>query len=329
MDNFQWLDAGSVDEALAGHTPGCAFKAGGIDLLDLMKENLTAPPRLVNIRNIKALKFVKENRHELSLGPLVTLADLAADPAVQKNCRALSLAAEHAATPQIRNMATLGGNLLQRPRCWYFRNESYQCRKKGGEICYAQEGENQSHAIFHNQLCAIVHPSATACALVAHHAKLELTSSKGKREVLLEDFLTLPSVDLHRENSIGEDEMITEIRIPKTGGSSAYIKQAQKESFDWPMAEVAVVLDVSPMEADTGRCRKASIVLGAAAPVPYRAKTAEAVLVGKHIGEDDAQQAAEAALADATPMSKNAYKIPVFKAVIARTIMMAYHGGAA
>ncbi|HEY1686966.1 MAG TPA: FAD binding domain-containing protein [Tepidisphaeraceae bacterium] len=327
MNNFQWLDATSVDEALSARAPGSPFKAGGIDLLDLMKENLTAPHRLVNIRNIKALKFIREDKHELRIGPLTTLADLAASDVVKKNCHALALAADAAATPQVRNMATVGGNLLQRPRCWYFRNEAFVCRKKGGEICYAHDGENQYHAIFHNQLCAIVHPSATACALVAHGAKVELTSAKGKREVLLENFLILPSVDVHRENAIGEDEMITEIRVPKMpkGSTSAYIKQAQKESFDWPLAEVAIV-----MEKDhSGKCRKASVILGAAAPVPYRATAAEQKLQGAHIDEALAKQAADACLADATPLSMNAYKIPIFRAVIVRTIIMAQDGGAA
>lgn len=324
MNNFQWLDAGSVDEALSNHTADSAIKAGGIDLLDMMKDHLVAPPRLVNIRNIKALKFIREDDSQLKIGPLVTLAELADDPTVNKHCRALALAAGHAATPQVRQMATVGGNLLQRPRCWYFRNEGFPCRKKGGEICFAQEGENQYHAIFHNQLCAIVHPSATACALVAHSAKLELTSPQGKREVLLEDFLTLPSVELHRENSLGDNEIITEIRIPKmpAGATSAYIKQGQRESFDWPLAEVAVVLE----KDHVGACRKASIVLGAAAPVPYRASAAEQLLNGKHIDESTARQAAAAAMTGATPLAKNRYKVPLFEAVITRTILMANQG---
>jgi xanthine dehydrogenase YagS FAD-binding subunit len=327
MNNFQWLDAGSVDEALAAHEAGTAFKAGGIDLLDLMKENLVAPPRLVNIRNIKALKFIHEEKYQLRIGPLTTLAELAADENINRDCRALALAAAAAATPQVRNMATLGGNLLQRPRCWYFRNESFVCRKKGGEICYAHDGENQYHAIFHNDLCAMVHPSAMACALIAHGAKVELTSAKGKREVLLEKFLILPSVDLHRENTIGDDEMITEIRVPRTpgDGTSAYIKQGQKESFDWPLAEVAVVLE----KDKHGQCRHASVVLGGAAPVPYRAVATEQKLQGAMIDEALARRAADAVLAEATPLSQNVYKIPIFRAVIVRTILMANQGGAA
>jgi xanthine dehydrogenase YagS FAD-binding subunit len=325
MKNFEWVDAPSVEQALALAEKGSVIKAGAVDLLDLMKENLIAPQRLVNIRNVKALKYVREDDQGLKIGPLVTLAELSEDPLVNKHCRALALAAGHAATPQIRNMATLGGNILQRPRCWYFRNENFLCRKKGGELCYAQDGENQYHAIFGNRQCAIVHPSAAACALVAHRATLELTTAKGKTETKLEDFIIPPTVDIKRENKLEEGQLVTEIRVPKmaAGASSAYIKQGEKESFDWPIAEVAVVL-----EKDGDTCRAASVVLGAAAPVPYRAKAAEQKLVGQPLNEETARAAAKAALVGATPLELNQYKLPVFEAVVARTILMAAKGGA-
>jgi xanthine dehydrogenase YagS FAD-binding subunit len=159
MNNFEYADASNVSEAISLMVKGAVFKAGGVDLLDLMKERIAEPTRIVNLRNIKDLDYVREEGGELRLGPLVTLAALAEHDVVRKNYTALADAAGHAATPQIRNMATLGGNLLQRPRCWYFRSEQFPCRKKGGEKCYAQEGENQYHAIFNNGLCAIVHPS--------------------------------------------------------------------------------------------------------------------------------------------------------------------------
>ena len=225
---------------------GAAVKAGGVDLLDMMKEHLATPSRVVNIRNIHDLDYIKLDGDMLRIGPLVTLAKLADDSMLNQKFTALARAAGHAATPQIRNMATVGGNILQRPRCWYFRNELFHCRKKGGEICYAQDGENQYHAIFNNGLCAIVHPSATSTALVALGATIELTGAdKKKRIIKLEEFLILPTVDLHRENSIKPDEIITEICVPALPGSakSAYIKQGEKESFDWPVAEIAVVID--------------------------------------------------------------------------------------
>ena len=329
MNRFEWADATSVQQALALlDSKDAAIKAGGVDLLDLMKEHLVEPTRLVNIRNIRELDYVKLDGADgsLRLGPLVTLAKLSEDPNVRQKFTALADAAGHAATPQIRNMATLGGNLLQRPRCWYFRSNQFNCRKKGGEVCYAQEGENQYHAIFNNQLCAIVHPSATACALVAMGATLELTGPKEKRTVKLEEFLTLPSTDLHRENQLRPDELITEVRVPAlpANARSAYTKQGEKESFDWPIAEVAVVI-----AHDGGVCRSASVVMGAAAPVPHRAAEAERELVGKRLDATVARAAAAAALKGATPLSLNGYKVPVFETIVSRTILAAVSGAPA
>src|SRR6476661_8335799 len=183
MKPFEWANASSVEQALSLLDKNSSLKAGGVDLVDLMKEQIASPSRVVNIRTIEELDYVKLDDADgsLRLGPLVTLGRLADEPIVRQRFTALADAAGHAATPQIRNMATLGGNLLQRPRCWYFRNQMFPCRKKGGEICYAQEGENQYHAIFNNQLCAIVHPSAAATPLVALGGSVVLKSAKGER----------------------------------------------------------------------------------------------------------------------------------------------------
>jgi xanthine dehydrogenase YagS FAD-binding subunit len=328
MRSFEWTDAASVEQALGqlGGRAGDAdhpvlIKAGGVDLLDLMKEHLIAPSRLVNIRNVRGLdQIVDDERTGLRVGPLVTLARLDADPVVRRRYVALADAAGHAATPQIRNMATVGGNLLQRPRCWYFRNEQFHCKKKGGITCYAQNGENQYHAIFDNDPCAIVHPSACATALVAYGAKIELTSPKGKREVPLEEFFILPKEDVNRENKLAADEVLTEIRVPAppAGAKAVYYKQGEKESHDWPIAEVVVVL-----ERDGDVCKRASIVLGAAAPVPHRAKEAEAAVVGKRIDENLARAAARAALKDAEPLANNEYKLPLFENLIRRLLLTA------
>jgi xanthine dehydrogenase YagS FAD-binding subunit len=323
MNAFEWADARSVDEVFALTVKGSAVKAGGVDLVDLMKEGIAAPSRVINIRNIPGLDKMSWDAGGARIGPLVTLAALSDDKMVNEKYTALALAAGHAATPQIRNMATLGGNLLQRPRCWYFRSSMFPCRKKGGEKCFAQEGENQYHAIYNTGLCAIVHPSAAATPLIAMGAKLEITSPKGKREVTVEEFIVPPMVNLHAENTLGPDELITEIRIPALAPTtkSYYIKQGEKESFDWPIAEVAAVL-----EMDGQNCKKASIVLGAAAPTPHRATEAEAALKGQAITPELARKAALAALKPATPMSQNAYKVKVFEAIITRTILGAAKG---
>ena len=322
MKSFEWANATSVEEAQTLREDGTAFKAGGVDLLDLMKEGIAAPKRVVNIREIEGFDHITAGDDgSLKLGPMATLARIEQDEKVRTRFAALAEACGHAATPQVRNMATVGGNLLQRPRCWYFRHELFPCRKKGGEICYAQQGENQYHAIFNNGVCAIVHPSAAAVALVALGATIELTGDRGaKREVKLEEFFILPNVDVTRENTLQPGEILTEIRVPALAKAarSAYIKQGEKESFDWPIAEVAAVI-----EKDGETCKSASVVLGAASPVPRRAKEAEAALKGKPLTRENAIAAARAALADASPMTLNGYKLPVFEAIITRTLLAA------
>lgn len=318
MNRFEWTDAASVEEAVAQLGAKIVAKAGGVDLLDRLKEGLEAPERLVNIRNIRGLDHIEEDKNGLRIGPLVTLARLSEDKLLLKGYTALAEAAGHAATPQIRNMASAGGNLLQRPRCWYFRQEEFDCRRKGGERCFALDGENQYHAIFDNQLCAIVHPSALAVPLVAMGARVVLNSAKGTRAVELERFFLTPETDIMRENVLAPDELITEIQVPalQTGTRSAYIKQGEKESFDWPVADVAVVLALKG-----NVCLKASIVLGAAAPVPWRASKAEAALAGKAINEDAARAAARLAMEGATPLAQNGYKLPIFETIVRRAIL--------
>jgi len=318
MNRFEWVNANSVDQALASVTDESSFKAGGVDLLDLMKDGIASPSRLVNIRQISGLDQISEDDKGLRIGPLVTLTQIEEHPAVQKKYAALSEAASRVATPQIRNMATVGGNLVQRPRCWYFRSEDFHCRKKGGTHCFAQDGENDYHAIFDNRVCAIIHPSGMAVPLVALSGRVEITSKVGKRDVALEEFFTSPTSDVRRENILQPGELITAVLIPATDARTAYYKQGEKESFDWPIADVAVALAMQG-----SRCSKASIVLGGPAPYPYRAKAAEGKLNNSEITEDSARAAAEAAMVNATPLEKNAYKIPIFEAIIRRTILRA------
>jgi xanthine dehydrogenase YagS FAD-binding subunit len=311
---FQWQDARSVDDAIAALEAKSMIKAGGIDVMDRLKEGLDAPAKLVNIRTIAGLDQIREDANGLHVGPMVTLHQLSIHQSVRATYTALADAAGSAATPHIRNVATVGGNILQRPRCWYFRSEQFHCLRKGGDSCYAQAGENDYHAIFDNQLCAIVHPSAVAIALVALGATLELTGKGGKRSVKIEEFFVRPEEDVQRENRMAADELLTDIIVPRpaNGSRSAYMKLGEKESFDWPIAEVAVVLGSKP-----------AVVLGAAAPVPWRAAAAERVLATGTIDEETAHSAAKAALQGATPLANNTYKLPVFEAVIRRTIMAA------
>src|SRR3984957_17984175 len=295
MNKFAFVDCTTVDEALGQLGDGATVKAGGIDLLDLMKDDIVSPSKLVNIRNVESLRGIAAGKDGLHLGPLSTLSEIAAHPEIQKSYTALADAAGHAATPQVRNMATLGGNIMQRPRCWYFRSSDFDCKKKSdtSDDCHAHTGENQYHAIMNNSTCAMVHPSSTAVPLLAMNAEVELTSRRGKRTVAMSEFYLPPEKSLVNETVVQPGEIITAVFVPmpELGTRSAYQKYGEKESFDWPLADAGVVLRI-----DGARGRNPSVVLGVAAPTPIRSKEAEAVLIGKTIDEATARAAGKAAM---------------------------------
>jgi xanthine dehydrogenase YagS FAD-binding subunit len=322
MNRFEWVNAASVAEVVA-RGQGAIVKAGGVDVMDLLKERLIAPQRLVNLRSVPGLDRLGENPNGLSIGPLVTLGRLASEPIVMRRYRALAEACGHAATPQIRNMATVGGNLLQRPRCWYFRSEQFACRKKGGAECFAQSGENAFHAIFDNGQCAAVHPSSAACALVALGAQIEITGPSGARVIPLDGFFTKPAQGVEHENALGASDVVTEIRVPAPSAtaSSAYVKLSEKDSFDWPLVEVAVAIEVSG-----GVCKKATIALGAVAHTPMRAVAAEAAIVGKSIDEATARASGDAATQGATPLRDNGHKVQLLAVAVKRALLAATGG---
>lgn len=320
MNRFEWVAATSAEDAVAQLSAGAVAKAGGIDLLDRMKEGIDAPKRLVNLRTIPGLDRIEAAKDGLRIGPLVTMAAIAVSAEINRRWPALAHAAAGAATPQIRNSATIGGNLLQRPRCWYFRSGEFPCLRKGGVECFAIPGESQYHAIFGNGVCAAVHPSSTAVPLMAYGAHLEIAGAKGRREVPIETFFVQPDQDVTREHSLGADELLTGIRLPAlaAGTRSAYLEQGEKESFDWPLADAAAVL-----EMDGHTVRRASLVLGAAAGVPLRATRAEEFLRGKAIDASTAREAARIAMEGAAPLEKNEYKVALFHAIVARTLVAA------
>jgi xanthine dehydrogenase YagS FAD-binding subunit len=336
MKNFAWAPARSLAEAAVAASSLVAdamiapidadasiIKAGGVDVLDLMKEGLLAPARIVALQGVPGLDAIEAGADgSLRIGALVTLGRLAEHAEARRSFPALIEAVANSASPQIRNVATLGGNLLQRPRCWYFRAADYHCLRKGGGHCFAISGDNRYHAIFDNRLCAIVHPSTAATALVALGASIELVDSDGeKREVRLEDFLISPDRDVQRENDLKPHEILAAIKLPALPASArmAHVKIAEKASFDWPLADVAALIDLGPDR----RCASASIVLGAAAPTPRRAKSAERILVGQRIDETVARAAGRAAIDGATPLPGNAYKLALFETAVRRAILEA------
>ncbi len=333
MNKFKWHDAASIEEAqkevnttVSGtiqpgpHANASVFKAAGIDLLGLMKERLSQPDKVVNIRNIPGLDEITFDPEKgLRMGTNVTLSKIAGADQIRANYLALHQAASHAATPLIRNMATLGGNLVQRTHCWYFRSKDSLCFRKGSSTCFARVGQNEFHAIMNYVYCVSVHASSLATALTAFNAIIEIKGKDGKlRFIPINKFFVLPSIDRTRETILEPGELITAVILPepKTHTVSYYIKMGSRKSQDWPMAEVAVVAELSGR-----KCKSANIVLGAAAPVPFISTLAVESITGKIINETTAAEAGKAAVQIAVPLSENAYKIPVFEAVIKRALL--------
>jgi xanthine dehydrogenase YagS FAD-binding subunit len=285
-----------------------------------MKEGLVNPSTIVSVKSIPGLDQIEYDEKEgLKIGTNVTLAEMESHPTIKEKYLAIHLAVAHAGTPQLRNSATLGGNLAQRTRCWYFRSIDHQCYRKGSGTCYAQEGENEFHAIMNNQTCASVHSSSVATALMAFNATVEIAGINGKtRSVSMDKFFVHPETDSRTENVLASNELITGISIPAVSSNvkSYYIKQGARESHDWAIADVAVVT-----EMNGERCKSAEVVLGAAAPVPIRADNVAKALKGEIINESVASVAGEVAMKGATPLSGNAYKVPIFKTIVKRAIL--------
>jgi xanthine dehydrogenase YagS FAD-binding subunit len=313
-----WEDAAAQMAAAREKKISSEVKGAGTELLDRMKEYNLAPDLVIDLRRLTSHSSIQRNSSGgVSIGALVTLTAVA--EGLRADFPALADACLGAATPQIRNAATLAGNLCQRPRCWYFRSSEFQCLKKGGVECLAKSGENEFHAVFGNNTCAIVHPSAAGVALVALNARIETLAPGGGRTLPAADFFVRPEVDIFAENALRSGELVVEVHVDRIEGQrSAYRKIKQKQAFDWPLADAAV----SYRDAG-GVSRDVRIVVGSAAPVPFRAKAAEALVEGKKIDAALAARAGEAALEGATPLGKNAYKLRMVAAVVRRTLLAA------
>ncbi|QNI33167.1 FAD binding domain-containing protein [Alloacidobacterium dinghuense] len=321
MNSFVLANCTTVDGALSQLRDGAVIKAGGVDLLDRMKIGIEQPSKLVNIRSISGLRGIHQTDSGLTIGALTTLSEISEHPVICKQYQILSDACGSAATPHIRNMATLGGNLLQRIQCWYYRSADFECLRKGKDMCFAFDGLNQYHAIMDYGACPAVAPSSAAVALLALNASVELNSTKrGKRVLAVKDLYVTGEDDPTKFTAVGPDELLTSIMIPKPaiGTRSAYQKYGEKESFDWAIADAGVLL-----EMDGNICRRAVITMGAASPVVRRSSQAEAVLSGKPITEANAWAAGKAAMEGAHPLSMNAYKVELFPVAIYRTILLA------
>jgi len=329
MKAFEWTNPATIDEAVKLLNDESAIDideaprpiAGGQDLLTTMKDYTSQPSRLVNLKGIRGLNKLSLDAKGLSIGALITLTELEEHQPTRKNMPGLVEAARSIATPQIRNLGTVAGNLCQRPRCWYFRLEEVICLKKGGDTCYSFTGENKYNAILGGGPSYIVHPSDLAPMLLALGAQLNVTGSQGKRVIPLDKFFTLPSQgNLRRENVLKNDEIITEIYVPASplAAHSTYLKFKERESLDFAMSAVAVALQMNGKTVKDVR-----IVLGGVAPIPWRVPDAEKFVIGKELTNDVLQEAGKIALARAEPLPNNGYKVPLTQTLVRRALAKA------
>jgi xanthine dehydrogenase YagS FAD-binding subunit len=324
MKSFENIDVKNVAEAVAllqkfhqGKKQALVV-GGGSEALQLMKDDVLTPDYVINLKTIPGLNTIKEERGGFRIGALTTLADIEDHPGLRGKLSILSLAAGEAASPQIRNAGTLGGNICQRPFCWYFRSSNFNCLRKGGQVCYTVTGDGRFHAILGGGPSYIVHPSDTAPALVALDAQIKIAGPAGERTLPLEKFFVLPAADYRRENILKPAEIVTEIYVPmpKAGSKGFYHKVRERLAWDHAIVAVATVI-----QSNGGVARDGRVVLGGVAPIPWRAAKAEAFLRGKKIDDNIAQQAGTVALEGAKPLKDNIYKVKMAQDLVRRAVL--------
>ncbi len=319
LGKFSYVRAASIPAAVAAASrPGAHVLAGGTDLLGCLRDEVFTASSVVSISGIRGLRGIAlRPGGGMRIGALTTLTEVAENKQVLDGYPVLAQAAAAAASPQLRNQGTIGGNICQRPRCWYYRGD-FHCLRKGGDTCFAVAGENEFHCIFGGAPCFIVHPSDTAPALVALDAKVSIAGPKGTRTIPLASFFVLPEQNVLQESILVPGEVVTEILLgpPAAGARSRYRKVRERGAFDFAMASAAVVLTLA-----AGKVTTARIVLGGVAPKPWRSEEAEKALVGKTLDAASVTQAAEAAVKDATSLPQNGYKVPLVRGILEETLL--------
>lgn len=333
MRPFEYTAPTTYDQAvgLLDKTWGrTAILAGGTDLLSLMKDDVEQPTRLVNVKQVEdrtAMPHaITSANGGVVIGGLRTIQDVADAASVRKLYPALAEACDNAASPQIRNMATIAGNLCQRPRCWYFRNGFGLLAMKNGKSL-VEEGDNRYHAILGNDGPAkFVSPSSIAPVLIAYRATISIVGANGRpRQLALDKFFVIPNTEGEREHALAPNEIVVRIMLPApTGVHAGTYEIRQKTAFDWPLASVAVAITMNGPTVKTAR-----VVMGHVAPIPWLSEEAADALVGKSINEQTADAAAQAAISKAKPLSRNAYKIQLARIAVKRAILRAARGGQA
>ena len=315
MPPFQYTEPQTIPDAAALLTAEPALDAriiaGGSDLLDEVKEGIIAPGRVVSLASIPGLHGIAATDNGLSIGAMTTIAEIAAHPVIRDDYTALAEAAAGLATPQIRNVGTLGGNLNQRPRCWYYRHPLIPCLKKGGDRCYALAGNTKYLCVTGGDRCYIVHPSDTAVALSVMDAQVAIAGSNGRRVMPIADFFLSPAADVTRETVLQPGEILTGVTLPPPAALAAgqpprsrYLKAREREAGDFALVSVAARIALAD-----GIIQHAALALGGVAPTPYRASQVETYLQGQPAAAVDAAYAGTLALPDARPMTNNAYKV--------------------
>jgi xanthine dehydrogenase YagS FAD-binding subunit len=316
MKAFQYVTAQSAESARELLGPRASFLAGGNDLLARMKEYLAEPDLLVNIKSLPGLARIEPGDHHWTLGANVTVAQIENDGQLQKQFPALHEAAAEVGSPQIRNVATLGGNLAQHSRCWYYRHRDVSCLKKNGPTCFARQGENKFHSLFTGNPCISPVVSNLSIALAALGAAVLVQQGKQTLRWSLADLYAKAWDNPTAHHSLARGDLILKVEVPIESNRSAYEQISEKGAFDWALVSCAAAVSL-----EGGRVRQARIVLGAAAPVPYQVEAANDLLKGKEINAALAAQAADQLLADAKPLEHNGYKIPMARALIQRTLL--------
>jgi xanthine dehydrogenase YagS FAD-binding subunit len=321
MQAFEYANPTTLEQAVSALSgPDAAILAGGTDLISLMKDDVEAPKRLVNLKSVKQLQGISYDAAQgLRIGALTTLDELVEAGKVKEEYPSLIQAAEGVRSPQIHTMGTVGGDLCQRPRCWYYRNGFGLLATREGKSMVT-EGDNRYHAILGTTGPAyFVNPSSFAPALIALGAKVRIAGPNGTREVPVEQFFRVPAREGEKENALAREEIVTEIIVPPaTRVRNATYEIRQKEALDWPLVAAAVALEMNGRTVTNGR-----VVLGHVAPVPWFVQPAGAVLAGKEISESVAEQAAQAAVHGARPLSRNAYKVRLARVAVKRALLRA------
>jgi xanthine dehydrogenase YagS FAD-binding subunit len=318
LPSFSYVRPATLKDAVRqAASAGAGLLAGGTDLLGCLRDGVFPVSKMVSMSRLHGLRGIRDRAGGgITIGSLTTIAEIAESGTVRDRYPALAMAASEVASPQLRNQGTIGGNICQKPRCWYYRGE-FHCLRKGGDRCFAAAGENAYHCIFGGGPCYIVHPSDTAPALVLFGATVRTAGPKGERTIPIGKFHVLPSVDVRRDTVLEPGEIVTTIDLPPApkGVTSLYRKVRARSSWDFALAGAAISVTLNG-----GTVTDARIVLSGAAPVPWRSKATEEAIRGKRLDDAVIEKAADAVVRGAAPLAQNSYKLHLFRGIISEEL---------